>query len=163
MDAKALSHVVSSQLCTLASPFVALPGPAFANQPGMPAPVEELQFAADAAVCGWRSPAQEQRTIRSTTIVAPTRRLSPVPSSKASVTYCTARRRLEADFGADGSPGQAEHCPSNAQTRAMLGQPNQSQAHAHHDVCHVITRQQLRAIHWAAPHEPAGQRGMPDC
>jgi hypothetical protein len=51
-DAKALSHVISSQLCTLASPFVALP--AFSNQPGMAAPVEELQFAADAlAVAEW--------------------------------------------------------------------------------------------------------------
>jgi hypothetical protein len=53
-DAKALSHVITSQLCTLSSPFVALPAPAFANQPGMSAPVEELQFAADsAAVADW--------------------------------------------------------------------------------------------------------------
>ncbi|WIA09188.1 hypothetical protein OEZ85_008599 [Tetradesmus obliquus] len=53
-DAKALSHVVTSQLCTLASPFVALPAPAFCNQPGMPAQVEELQFAADSlAVAEW--------------------------------------------------------------------------------------------------------------
>lgn len=73
--------------------------------------------------------------------------------------------------GVDGSPGQAEQPapaerrPCTSQTRAMLGQPNQShrRAHAHHDVCHVIPRQQLRAIHWAALHEPAGQHGMPDC
>lgn len=53
-DAKALSHVVTSQLCTLASPFVALPAPALCNQPGMPAQVEELQFAADSlAVAEW--------------------------------------------------------------------------------------------------------------
>lgn len=53
-DVKALSRIVTSQLRTLNSPFIAVPAPAFAPAGAAAPAVEELHFAADAlAVAEW--------------------------------------------------------------------------------------------------------------